>query len=257
MELRDRVIVITGASSGFGELIARRCAARGAKVVLAARSVGKLDALAEALGGPSRALAVQCDVSLDADAARLASATIAHFGRADVLLNNAGFGVFDRFEHAKLSDLQAMIEVNVYGAVRCTQAFLPHMRARRTGQIVMMDSISGLVSSMNLAFYSASKHALLAISRALLVELAGTGVRCAVICPGVAQTGFQRYAEEAKFPLVSRLTAVSAETVADATVAAIARGTHGEVVVPWYGRLLALATYPFPGVTRALMRLLK
>lgn len=254
MRLRNKVVVITGASSGFGEQIARRCVARGARVVLAARSGEALERLAEQLGR-GRALAVPTDVTCDADVAQLARRTVEVFGHADVLVNNAGFGVMDRFEQAQLRDLQEMMDVNVYGAVRCTQAFLPLMRARRSGQIVMMASLAGLVASHSMDFYCATKFALVGISRNLMVELAGSGVRCALICPGVAITNFMRRADLRKFPRIARLSNTSAETVADTTVRAIARRTHGEVLVPWYGYLLANAAGIFPAGARLVNRL--
>jgi hypothetical protein len=253
--MRDSVIVITGASSGFGELIARNCAAAGARVVLAARSADRIEALAHELGGETRALAMPTDVTRDADAARLIDASLRRFGRIDALVNNAGFGVLDAVADAKLSDLQEMMDVNVYGAIRCTQAALPHMRARRRGQIVMMASIAGLVTSRNMAFYSGTKHALVGITRTLMLELQGSGVRCALICPGVAQTGFQQRAVESKYARITRLTSVTPEAVARATQRAIARGAHGEIVLPWYGRLLALGAHALPGVARAIMRI--
>lgn len=254
MQLRNKVVVITGASSGFGELIARRCVAGGARVVLAARSADSLEQLAEQLGR-GRALAVPTDVTCDVEVARLAQRTVEVFGHADVLVNNAGFGVMDRFEQAQLRDLQEMMDVNVYGAVRCTQAFLPLMRARRSGQIVMMASLAGLVAAHSMDFYCATKFALVGISRNLMVELAGSGVRCALICPGVAVTNFMRRADLRKFPRISRISNTSAETVANATVRAIVRRTHGEVVVPWYGHLVASAASLFPGGARLVTRL--
>jgi short-subunit dehydrogenase len=256
VNLSDKVVVITGASSGFGELIARRCAQAGARVVLAARSAEPLERLAAALG-PERALAAPTDISDAANVARLAEATLARFGRADVLVNNAGFGVLDRVEEADVADLQQMLEVNLVGAVRCTQAFLPHMRAQRRGQIVMMASIAGVISTMNLGFYSATKHALASLSRTLMLELAGSGVRCALICPGIAPTGFQRHSGFDKYARIARWADTTPEHVADATVRAIVRRTHGEVYAPWYGRLLAVAAFPLPGATRLVMRLVR
>ncbi len=255
--LAGQVIVITGASSGFGELIAQRCVTAGGRVVLAARTATKLERLAATLGGPAHALPVACDVSRADDVARLAVATLQHFGRADVLVNNAGFGVFDRLAEASLDDLRAMMDVNVYGALACTQAFLPHMRARRSGMIVMMASMAGLIAAPNMGGYTATKHALVGLGRTLMLELEGSGVRCALICPGVADTGFQHRAGATKYPRISRLSACTAAQVADATVRAIVRRTHGEIVVPWYGRLLALISYPLPGATRAVMRLIQ
>ncbi len=254
--LAGQVIVITGASSGFGELIARRCAAAGARVALAARTKAKLEHLAESLGGATRAIAIAADVSNPEDVTRLAHTTLDHFGHVDVLVNNAGFGVFDRLAEARMEDIRAMMEVNFFGALACTQAFLPHMIARRSGQIVMMASIAGLVAAPNMGGYTATKHALVGLSRTLMLELEGTGVRCAMICPGVAETGFQHRAGAEKYPRIARLSTCTADQVADATLRAIVRRTHGEIVIPWYGRLLALISYPLPGATRAVMRLI-
>ncbi len=134
MDLRDKVIVITGASSGFGEQIARRCAQAGANVVLAARSAERLERLAAELGA-DRALAAPTDVTSDAGVTRLVATTLERFGRADVLVANAGFGVLDPITDARIEDLQEMIDVNLYGTVRCIKAFLPDMLRRRNGSV--------------------------------------------------------------------------------------------------------------------------
>jgi len=194
-------------------------------------------------------------VTDDAAVQAMVRRTLEHFGRIDVLVNNAGFGVLDKVAEAKLGDLQSMADVNLYGLVRCTQAVLPHMLARRSGQIVMMASTAGMVPSPNMGFYTTTKHAVVGFSRTLMIELMGSGVRCALICPGVAQTGFQERAEPEKFSRISRLSSCTPEQVADATVRAIRRQTHGEIYVPWYNRFLALISYPIPGLTRFVIRL--
>jgi short-subunit dehydrogenase len=256
MDLRDKVIVITGASSGFGEAIARGCADAGATVVLAARSAEKLDQLAGELGAATgRALAVPTDVSSTADVERLAALTLERFGRADVLINNAGFGVLDRFADAQIADLQEMIDVNLYGATRCTQAFLPDMLRRRSGQIVIMASLAGLMASLNMAFYAATKFALVGVAQTLMLELAGSGVKCALICPGVAMTGFQSRADVRKYSRITSIVRVSTAQVAQATVRAIARGTNGEVLIPWHVRPLLTFSSAFPSLARAVMRI--
>jgi short-subunit dehydrogenase len=256
VDLRDKVIVITGASSGFGEQIARRCAVRGAQLVLAARSVEPLEQLAQdlrAAGG--RALAVAADVTSEADVARLATTTLDRFGRADVLVANAGFGVLDRIAEAPIGDLQEMIEVNLIGTIRCVKALLPGMLERRSGQVVIMGSIAGLVATQNMGYYSASKFALVGLAQTLMIELYGTGVRCAMICPGIASTGFQRRADTAKFARITRLVGCTSQQVADATLRAIQRRTHGQVVVPWQGRALAILANPIPSLSRLVIRL--
>jgi uncharacterized protein len=254
VDLVDKVIVITGASSGFGEQIARRCAQAGANVVLAARSAERLDQLAGEFG-TDRTLAVPTDITHAADVERLTAATLERFGRADVLVANAGFGIFDPIADARVEDLEEMIDVNLLGTVRCIKAFLPDMQRRRNGQIVIMSSLAGLFAIQQMGFYSASKHALVGVGRALMLELHGTGVRCALICPGVADTGFQQRAGRSKYARFTRLVLCTAEQVADATVYAIRRRTHGEVVVPWYGRILDILATPIPGLSRFVIRL--
>jgi uncharacterized protein len=256
VNLRDKVIVITGASSGFGELIARRCAAEGARVVLAARSAERLEQLAAELGArDGRALAVPADVTSAADVERLAAATRERFGRTDVLVANAGFGVFDRIADAPVADLEDLLAVNVVGVARCIKAFLPDMLSRRSGQVVVMASLAGLIPLQNMGFYNTSKHALVAIGRTLLLELHGTGVRCALVCPGVAATGFQQRAAESKYPRFTRLVACTSEQVANATVRAIRRRTHGELLIPWFARALTTLYAPLPGLSRFVIRL--
>jgi len=254
VDLRDKVIVITGASSGFGEQIARRCAQAGANVVLAARSAERLERLAAELGA-DRALAAPTDVTSDAGVTRLVATTLERFGRADVLVANAGFGVLDPITDARIEDLQEMIDVNLYGTVRCIKAFLPDMLRRRNGQIVVMASMAGLLATANMGFYATTKHALVGMTRTLLLELHGTGVRSALICPGVAETGFQQRADQAKYARFTRLVSCTAEQVADVTVRAIQRRTHGEVIVPWYGRILDILATPIPGLSRFVIRL--
>jgi len=224
VDLRDKVIVITGASSGFGEEIARRCAAEGARLVLAARSAEKLARLADEIGArDGRALAVPADVTDADDMQRLARVTLERFGRADVLVANAGFGVLDRIADARIEDFEEMLDVNVIGVARSIKAFLPDMLRRRSGQVVVMSSGMGLVATKNMGFYSASKHALVGLARTLMIELHGTGVRCALICPGVASTGFQRRADQSKYPRFTRLVYCTGDQVAAATVRAIRR----------------------------------
>jgi short-subunit dehydrogenase len=256
VDLRNKVVVITGASSGFGEQIARRCAERGAQVVLAARSVEPLEQLAHDLrarGG--QALAVAADVTSDADVARLAATTLERFGRVDVLVANAGFAVLDRIADAPLNDLQEMIDVNLIGTTRCVKAFLPDMLQRKNGHVVIMASIAGLIATQNMGYYSASKFALVALAQTLMLELGGTGVRCALICPGIAPTGFQRRADTTRYARITRLVTCTSRQVADATLRAMQRRTHGEVVIPWQGRALAILANPIPVLSRWVIRL--
>ncbi|MEM8529216.1 MAG: SDR family NAD(P)-dependent oxidoreductase [Chloroflexota bacterium] len=254
--LQNKVVVITGASSGFGKIIAQKCVQSGASVVLAARSEEPLAHVAATLQG-NRILAIPTDVTQDKDVAHLVRRTLERFGSVDVLVNSAGFGVIDSVVNASLSDFNEMLDVNLCGVTRCTQAFLPHMLAQRSGHIIMMASLAGLIATNNMGFYSASKFALIGMSRALMLELHGTGVLCTVVCPGIALTGFQRRAPLERYARSTQLVPwTTAERVADVTLRAVERKIQGEIVIPHVGRVFAVACTLFPGLARRVMSII-
>lgn len=257
MNLRDKVIVITGASSGFGEAIARHCARKGARIVLAARSAEKLSQLANELGAQQdQAFAVPTDVTRSESVDQLVATTLEHFGRIDVLVSNAGMGVLDRFVDARLSDFQEMVDVNVYGTVRCLQAVLPSMLRQGSGQLVIMASLAGLMAVPQMAFYASTKFALVGMARSLMLELYGTHIRCSVICPNVALTSFQQRIDLQKYSRSTHLVPwVTSEQVAKATVRAIVRRTHGEVLVPRLAWPLISIGSAFPSLARLVLRI--
>lgn len=259
MELRGKIVVVTGASSGIGESIARHCARHGARVVLAARSEDRLRQIAADLGASGfPALVVPTDVTRPAQVAGLAAAARERFGHVDVVVNNAGFGVLDRFVDADIADLREMFGVNLYGSVLCTSIFLPDMLARRSGHLIFMSSLAGLFPFRNMAFYGATKFALVGIANTLMLELDRTGVRCTLICPGPTQTNFMRRAEIRKFPRATRLVPwITADEVARTTVDAIERQIHGRVIVPWQARPLVALGSTFPRLARYVLQLLR
>jgi NADP-dependent 3-hydroxy acid dehydrogenase YdfG len=159
VSLRGRVVLITGASSGVGAATALRCGVGGARLVLAARSVAALEALAASIrraGG--EAIALPADVTRDTEVARLVEAALQRFGRIDVLVNNAGFGILNSMAAAPVAELEAMLAVNLVGAARCVQAVLPHMLAQRSGQIINVASIAGLIGLRNFGYYGATRQ---------------------------------------------------------------------------------------------------
>lgn len=255
MELQGRVVVITGASSGIGEVAAQQCAEKGARLVLAARSADALQSLAEritARGG--QAIAVPTDVTTDASVQHLVARTLDHFGQVDVLVNNAGFGIFEHVTQAPFADLERMMQVNLYGMVRCTQALLPHMLERRHGQIVNLASLAGLIASPNLAFYNSTKFAVVGFSRALQMDLHGTGVACAVICPGMVHTPFFEQADRKKLgPSTTLIPWLHPQDVARAIVWAIEHNRTGEIILPKIVRPLITLGRAFPGLIRVLV----
>jgi NADP-dependent 3-hydroxy acid dehydrogenase YdfG len=184
----DRVFLITGASSGIGAATARRASADGWRVVLAARSLEPLNALAEELGGSERALAVRCDVSEWEDQQHMVDAAVSRFGRIDVAFANAGFGGARGFLKDTPEHWRDMVLTNVYGAALTLRATIPAVTETR-GHLLLTSSVAGrrvLPGSM----YSCTKHAVTAMGEAVRQDLHGSGVRVTLIEPGMTDTPF-------------------------------------------------------------------
>jgi uncharacterized protein len=228
MKLQGKSVVITGASSGIGRATALEMARRGANVVLAARRLELLEKAAadcRALG--VRAAAIVADVSKLEDCRRL----ISESGPVDVLVNNAGFAIYDSLAEARPDDLREMMDTNFFGAVHCTQAVLPQMLDRGEGTIVNVGSITGIMGFARMSGYCASKFALAGMSEAVRDEVIGRGVRVALICPGTTDTEFFVKAERGKMPAASRLMlAASPERVARAICDAAEDGRYRRIL---------------------------
>ena len=228
MDLKDKTVVITGASSGIGRATALEMARRGANVVLAARRTEQLEEVAarcRALG--VNALAVATDVTRPEDCRRLADAA----GAVDVLVNNAGFAVFAPVPDAELATLREMMDTNFFGMVHCTRAVLPRMLARRSGTIVNVGSITGLMGFARMTGYCATKFALVGFTEGLRDEVIGSGVKVALVCPGTTNTEFFVRAEKGKMPGASRLMpAVKPERVARAVCDAAEDGRYRRIL---------------------------
>lgn len=179
---------ITGASSGFGMAFARYALSHGHNVVATARNLSKLDALATS--GGERVLVQQLDVTRPSDAQRAVAAAVEHFGRIDILFNNAGYGIVGAVEETSQAELRAQMETNFFGAVETTRAVLPIMRSQRSGAIVNISSLGGQLSYGGFGAYSASKFALEGLSEALAQEVAPFGIKVLVVEPGAFRTGF-------------------------------------------------------------------
>jgi short-subunit dehydrogenase len=227
MRLRGAVVVVTGASSGFGELAARRFARAGSTAVLAARRLERLEALAaeiERTGGS--ALAVGCDVS-DRDQIHALRDTVAdRLGRCDVLVNNAGVPGGGRFEDLSDGQIDRVMTVNALGVMRCTKAFLPMMLEAGRGHIVNVGSLAGRFATPGASVYSASKHAVVAFGEALHYELRPKGILVTTVNPGFARTE--------GFPMrgVPEVLVMDADRVARVIVDVVRRGRAPEVEVP-------------------------
>lgn len=188
MNWNGAVIVITGASSGIGALVARYAAERGAYPILAARSMDKLRQVSATISAPHAC--IQLDVTDTDNVNQQFKQLLEQHGHIDILVNNAGFGLFETAMELSLHDYEAMMDVNYMGVVRCTKAVLPAMLERGQGHIVNVASIAGKVGSAKSTAYSASKHAVLGFTNSLRMETAGTGVRISAVNPGPIDTPF-------------------------------------------------------------------
>lgn len=185
MDLRDTVSIITGASGGIGEATARELRKAGSRLVLVARDKVKLDALAAELG---EAVAVAGDVTAADMPEKFIEAAISRFGRADVLVNNAGMMHVGKIEEIDLDKMVAMVRLNVEALFRASYVFLRHCRPLDRGYLVNVSSIAGLKNVATLAAYNGSKAAVEAFSDALRLELAGSGIGVTAIAPGTVET---------------------------------------------------------------------
>lgn len=191
--ITNKIVAITGASSGIGALTAYHLAQRGAVPVLCGRNEDRLRAAAERIGTRcgTRRVDIADDRSVDAAFRSIQE----EFGRIDVLINNAGFGLFKRFEDAPLEEFQAMMNTNYMGMVRCIKAVLPDMRERGSGHIINVASIAGKLATPKSSGYAASKHAALGLTNALRQELSGSGIYVSAVNPGPIDTPFFEQAD--------------------------------------------------------------
>src|ERR671916_1829928 len=186
--LKGKVAVVTGASSGIGEATVMELASRGASVVAAARSVGKLEDLARRAAAYGVRIA-ETDVADRNSVEAMVEEVVAEFGRIDVLVNNAGLGLSGRVAELRAEDLRYVFEVNTIGPLNCVQAALPHME--RGGRIINVSSVIGLRAVPKVGGYCATKFALNALSDSLRVEIADRGITVTSVYPGTTLTAFR------------------------------------------------------------------
>ncbi len=189
VDLKGKTAIITGASSGIGAALALEFSRGGARLTLAAR---RLDRLKEVAGKcPGEVFPISADLTLGTDRGKIVQQTVDRWGRIDVLVNNAGLGIYGDFLSAGEEDWRRVFEVNLFALVFMTRAVLPHMHSRGGGIIVNMASIGGLIAhSDRVTPYVASKHAVVGFSRGLAKDLAGTGIRVLAVCPHLTDTEF-------------------------------------------------------------------
>jgi len=184
----QRVWFITGASTGFGRVLAEQALRAGHKVIATARKPEQIANLGYHYS--DRCLVLPLDVTNQAQVDSAVTQAFAQFGRVDVLVNNAGYGVAGAVEEVSDAEFMPMFETNVFGLLRVTRAFLPHLRKQRSGHILNLSSIGGVVASPGMGYYNATKFAVEGISEALAAELAPLGIHVTIVEPGPFRTDF-------------------------------------------------------------------
>jgi short-subunit dehydrogenase len=263
VDLTDRAVAITGASSGIGAATALSCARAGMPVALFARRAERLEGVrkqVEAVGG--RAIVVPGSVDEDADCERLIDETRRAFGGVYAVIANAGYGVEVPTWDMPESDVRAMFETNFYGSLRVLRPAIPAMRERGSGHLMMVSSGLSKIGIPRFAAYCATKAAQDYFARAMRIELAGEGVAVSSVHPVVTETEFSDAAEARagnKRVFTKRTPGAftqSAETVADAIVRRLRTGRGGEVWTSLPARIGLGACVMFPGITdRVLLRM--
>lgn len=227
MTIQNKVVVITGASSGIGKETATLLAAKGAKLVLAARRESLLAPLAASLTAKynTEIIYQKTDVTQLADVKALIDSAITKFGRIDVLFNNAGLMPVSMLRDGKVDEWEAMIDINLKGALYGIKYALPIMEQQKSGHIITTDSVAGHFTGEGSSVYSATKYAMRAVMEGLRVEEVGKGIKSTLISPGHAQTELAAKISDPKLReavLKSESeTGLSANDVANAVVYAI------------------------------------
>lgn len=192
MRLAGKVAVITGASMGIGEAIAKLFVEEGARVFLSSRDEARTEAARFRIGHTDRTLGIACDVRNREDLDRLLSLTLHNFGRVDIWVNNAGYGLADSVADMDMDACRAMFDTNLYGAIMGMQVVTPVFVRQGSGTIINISSVAGHIPVPYKAAYSATKFALNAIGKAARIELKDTGVNVLTVCPGYIATNFSK-----------------------------------------------------------------
>jgi short-subunit dehydrogenase len=260
MKLEGKVAVITGASMGIGEAIAKLFLQEGAKVVLCSRDLARTKAAEQRIGGGLTTMSVACDVSKRDQVDALVKAAVAKFGRIDIFVNNAGFGLNDAVADMDMAEFRRMFDTNLFGAVECMQAVIPIMRKQGGGDIVNISSVSGHIATPYMSGYAATKHAMNAIGKAGRMELLRHNINVLTVSPGYIATDFVKNMVKGKHSErvgSSVKYAVTPDVVADATLQGLLKRKR-EVIVPKFYKWVIKLYQTSPGaVERAIRKRLK
>ena len=255
----DKVVLITGASSGIGEELALQLARAGARLALAARRIERLEQLHRKIrdAGETEPLIIACDVTADEEPARAVAEIVAHWGRLDIVFANAGFGVVGSFAKLSLADYRRQFDTNVFGVLRTLQAALPEI-IRSHGQMVILGSVAGWTASPGASPYAMSKFAIRALANSITPELALLGVRVTLISPGFVESDIRRVDNQGKLHAdaaepIPRWLVMSRRRAVGYMLRAVARGKR-EVIITRHGKLFVWLERFAPWVLRIAAR---
>jgi short-subunit dehydrogenase len=232
-----KLVLITGASRGIGKQLAQDFAEQGARCLLVARDAAALEENRSRLPEPGRHACYPCDVSGKENVDAMARQVLAEHGPPDILVNNAGVSRYTRFLDTPIEEHEALMQINYWGMLYCTCAFLPAMLERDSGHIVNLSSISGKLGTVRHTAYCASKFAVAGFSDSLYFELLGTGVNIMVVNPGVVETHLFDHDSFSEFPDEVRKMMKPAHLLTRAILKGIRKGKY-EVTFPrslWAG----------------------
>src|ERR1700733_275833 len=256
---RRKSVLITGASSGIGEELAWQLGQAGAQLTLAARRTDRLEALAQRItdaGGP-RPVTAQCDVTRDGDLERAVAEAVRAFGKLDVVFANAGFGVVAPLKKLTVEDYRRQFETNVFGVLRTIYATLPELERNR-GNLAIISSVSGWISTPGASPYSMSKFALRALASSITQELRPTGIKVTILSPGFVASDIRRTDNlgrlhaDAPDPIPKRM-GVSTQRAEREILPCFARGQR-EGIITGHGKVIVALERFAPWLLRALTR---
>lgn len=250
MKIEGKVVLITGASEGIGAACAAEFARSGARLSLTARSE---EGLRRAGGGD--ALVTAGDLTSEEVRRRVVERTVERFGGVDILINNAGVGVYTPSWNMPMEEVRYIMELNFFALLGMIQQVVPHLRRKQGGMIVNVGSIGGKMTLPWLTVYSASKYAVGSLTDGLRMELMRDGIRAMLVCPGYVTTGFQRHARAGQAPekvIRARRFAITAEECARAIRRGVERDAR-TVMAPRGGWLLVAALRLFPAMVQSRM----
>ena len=245
MDFKNKVVLITGASSGIGKQTAIEFAKLGSNIILVARKKDKLEQVENQLKQfHVTTLVCACDISKKDQVQSMSKIVLEKFNSIDILVNNAGFAIYGSVSDLSINEIESQMETNYFGTIYCIKFFLPSMLKKKSGHIVNVASVAASFGLPGIASYCASKFAMLGFSEGLKHELSGTGVGLTVVSPIMVKTEFFDHPSFEKMPKYSP-TSLSPKTVAKAIVKA-ANSSRLEIITPSIVRIAVWLKHTFP-----------